>query len=144
MRQNPVTNEKGAAAVEFAIVLPLLLLLIFGIIEFSAVFYNQAVITNASREGARAGIVYRWSEDSTGVTAGEIQEVVITYLENRLLNFGGDPENFQIGVTGAQGVTGSPLQVDVEYRYDFLVIHAFARALGMGLDLSARTIMRIE
>ena len=52
-------NQKGAAIVEFAIILPLLLLLIFGMIEFSLLMYNKAMITNASREGARRGIVYR-------------------------------------------------------------------------------------
>jgi Flp pilus assembly protein TadG len=50
-------SQKGVAAVEFALVLPLLVLLIFGIIEFSLLMFNKQVITNASREGARAGIV---------------------------------------------------------------------------------------
>ena len=45
-------NQKGAALIEFAIVLPLLLLLVFGAIEFGLLFYNKQVITNASREGA--------------------------------------------------------------------------------------------
>ena len=45
--------QRGAAAVEFAIVLPLLLVFVFGIIEFGFLLYDKAVITNASREGAR-------------------------------------------------------------------------------------------
>ena len=53
-----ISNANGAAAVEFAIVVPLLLLLLFGIIEFSLLLYNKAMLTNASREGARFGIVY--------------------------------------------------------------------------------------
>ena len=52
-------RQEGASAVEFAIILPLLLILVFGIIEFSILFYDKAMITNASREGARVGIVYR-------------------------------------------------------------------------------------
>ena len=51
------TNRNGTAIVEFAIVLPVLLLILMGIIEFSFVLYDKAVLTNASREGARAGIV---------------------------------------------------------------------------------------
>lgn len=51
-------RQKGVAAVEFAIVAPLLFLLIFGIISYGIMLYNQAVITNASRAGARAGIVF--------------------------------------------------------------------------------------
>ena len=51
-------SQKGAAMVEFALILiPLLMLITFGIIEFGMFMYNQQVLTNASREGARAGIV---------------------------------------------------------------------------------------
>jgi len=50
-------GHKGAAAVEFALVLLPLIILVFGAIEFGVLLYNQQVITNASREGARAGIV---------------------------------------------------------------------------------------
>ena len=54
------TDDKtGVAVIEFAIILPLLLVIIFGIIEFGLVLFNKQVITNASREGARAGIVAR-------------------------------------------------------------------------------------
>jgi Flp pilus assembly protein TadG len=47
------TSEDGAAAVEFALVLPVLLLLVLGLIEFSLVFNTQITLTNAAREGAR-------------------------------------------------------------------------------------------
>ena len=46
-------SERGAAAVEMAIVLPLLLLLIAGIIDFGRLMFTQAEVTNAAREGAR-------------------------------------------------------------------------------------------
>jgi len=51
-------SQKGAAVVEFALILPILLLLLFGIIEFSFYMYDKAMLTNACREGARAGIVF--------------------------------------------------------------------------------------
>ncbi len=47
-------GERGAAAVEFALVAPVLLLLLFGIIEFSKAFHNQANLSAAAREGARS------------------------------------------------------------------------------------------
>ena len=50
-------NERGAVAAEFAILLPVLLLIVFGIIEFGMMMYGREVVTNATREGARAGIV---------------------------------------------------------------------------------------
>ena len=48
--------------VELAIILPILLIVLFGLIEFGFILYDKAVITNASREGARQGIVYRADE----------------------------------------------------------------------------------
>ena len=46
-------RDRGAAAVEFALVLPLLLLLVLGIFEFGRVFNIQISLSNAAREGAR-------------------------------------------------------------------------------------------
>lgn len=46
-------RDAGAAAVEFAIILPLFLILIGGIIDFGRLFYAEIIVANASREGAR-------------------------------------------------------------------------------------------
>ena len=51
---NPV---RGAAAVELAVVLPLLLTLVFGIIEFGWVFMVRETLVNSSREGARVAVL---------------------------------------------------------------------------------------
>ena len=50
-------RERGAAAVEMAIILPLLLLLIGGIVDFGRFFFFQVTFANAAREGARAAVV---------------------------------------------------------------------------------------
>src|SRR5436190_13636937 len=47
------SDERGAAVVEFAIVLPLLILLVFGIVEFSIAYNRQQGLHAAAREGAR-------------------------------------------------------------------------------------------
>jgi len=49
-----VSADGGAAAVEMALVLPFLMIILMGIIEFGRVLYSQQVITNAAREASRA------------------------------------------------------------------------------------------
>lgn len=61
----PTTNrpwrrrERGAAMVEMAIVLPLLLLLVFGIIEFGRLYNAQVTLTHAAREGIRDYVIFQ-------------------------------------------------------------------------------------
>jgi Flp pilus assembly protein TadG len=79
-----VKSQNGGAAVEFAIVLPILVLLVFAIIEFSVALYDKAMITNASREGARAGIVF----SDPRISDNEITSVVNNYCGSYLITFG--------------------------------------------------------
>jgi Flp pilus assembly protein TadG len=57
-------GERGAVAVEFAIILPILLLLTFGIIDFGHAWYMRHMMSDASREGARYAT--RYKTDATG------------------------------------------------------------------------------
>ena len=137
-------NQKGTSIVEFAIILPLLLMLIFGILEFGVMFYDRQVITNASREGARAGIV----QALTRPTPGEIAVVVQTYCNNRLFNLGG-PRNLTISVTTNGNPTGcanfaEDLRVSVTFPYDFLIFSRLISAFGNTINLTADTIMKCE
>ncbi len=121
--------------VEFAIVLPLLLILVFGVVEFGVMFYDKAVITNASREGARAGI--------TGLGDPEIKQIVLSYCNVNLINLDGndafDPD--KIFISPPEPRDGTDLIVRLEYRYDLLLGSFF------GFDnttISAATVMRME
>ncbi len=51
-------DERGVAAVEFSLVLPLLLLIVFSLIDFGRIFFVQVSITSASREGVRLSSLY--------------------------------------------------------------------------------------
>ena len=62
-------RERGAAAVEMAIVLPMLLLVLGGIVDLGRAFYGQVIISNAAREGARMVAV-------TGFTSTQIGDRV--------------------------------------------------------------------
>ena len=52
-RLTALRSERGAELVEFALVMPLLLILIGGITDFARLFFSYEIVTNAAREGAR-------------------------------------------------------------------------------------------
>src|SRR6266511_1900970 len=116
-------RENGVAAVEFALILPHLLVVLFMIIEFSNVLYDKAVITNASREGARSGIVMSPARPN----ADAVKAVVTTYCESNLISFGtSGPATY---VTGACVASGGLLTVNVAYTCNFLVLPNFMGGL---------------
>lgn len=158
IKSKSIFSEKGAAVVEFAVVVPLLLVLVFGIIEFGILLYNKAMITNASREGARAGIVMRVSEPRW--STAEITDIVQSYCEEYLITFDPakpsptvkiliktpadtdpverDPSSF--GLNSALDL----LTVNVQYQYQYLLLPAFITDLGLTKTIDATTTMRAE
>ena len=135
-------SQKGAALVEFAFILPLLMVITFGIIEFGVLMYNQQIITNASREGARAGIVASATRlPDTGVNS--IESVVQTYCADYLVTFGAKNSPTVTATHPAQKF-GDPLTVQVKYTYSFLVIPNFIPAINKIKNMQATTVMRYE
>jgi len=136
-----IKDQKGGALIEFAIVLPLLVVLAFGIIEFGIILYNQSIITNASREGARAGII-------EGTSEADIKDIVDNYALVRLITFGTPIASFPNGwITindgaGIDTTSQAPLEVYVRYDYTFLVPVLFG--LDSTKTLGARTVMLME
>ena len=130
-------NNRGIAAVEFAICLPILILLVLGSIEIGVAFYNKLVITNASREGVRAGIV-------EGTLNTDIIQIVENYCNGKLINLNDNNELPTDAVTVSSSNTAGGiaiLTVSVTYDYNFL----FGSFLGFAKKpVSAQTIMRME
>ncbi len=134
--------QKGVAAVEFAIILPVLMIIIFGIIEFGLLLYGKQVITNASREGARAGVVVGVSRvDDAGIL-----EVMDRYIAANLVTFGSTPSlNITIDPVDRTDMDfGDELTVTVTYDYDFLVLPNFVASLTGMQTLVATTVMKME
>ncbi|MBU0517106.1 MAG: pilus assembly protein [Proteobacteria bacterium] len=128
-------DERGVAAVEFALILPLLLILMFGIVEFGLAWYSKQVVTNASREGARAGIV--WQEPK--MSDSEITAVVQNYLTQS-----GFTQPVTVTVTGAGGPSGDPLSVRVSHNYQFNVLPGFVASVTGQVTIQSTTVMRHE
>jgi Flp pilus assembly protein TadG len=136
----PLRLQRGSAAVEFALLLPLLLVITFGIIEFSIALYDKAVITNASREAARAGIVY----SSPRLTNTQISTVATNYCQNYLISLGAKPTP-TVSVSHPSGTnSGNPLTVTVSYGYTGLGMSAAVDPMPSVLSMSAVTTMNYE
>ena len=136
-------NEAGASAVEFAIVLPLLVVILFGIVEFSTMLYNKAVLTNASREAARLGILFKSGERDPASEDAEIISAINTYTASSLVTFGPE-QNVATSIAREGFEAGNPLTVSVSYQYDFLILPEIVTSLSGPLNISATTIMRME
>jgi len=132
-----VDDQKGTALVEFAIVALLFFTLIFGIIEIGFLLFNQQVVTNAGREGARYGIVSRPVINDEPclykICKGEIEQKVKDYAEGNIVSFGDKKfsaeASFKSGLTYCEEFKDE-LTVDVTYRYSFLFLPFVEKSLG--------------
>jgi len=133
-------QQSGSSAVEFALVLPILVILLFGIVEFGIILYDKAVITNASREGARYGILFR--EPGAEVACSDITSRITSYTSDNLLTFGtATAVNIDYSPSSCTPAAGSELTVTVRYQYDYLVLPGFVGGLIGPIDLEGQTIM---
>jgi Flp pilus assembly protein TadG len=130
-------DERGVAAAEFALLLPALLLILLGIIEFGMIMYGREVVTNAAREGARAGIV----QGPPKRTEGEI----VTIAENYLANTGINSSNVTFTVTGEGSVSPNNLTVQATYQYNFLFPYIpMMVGIPSPLNIQTQVVMRHE
>ena len=70
--RNIKRNQSGQAMVEFVLVAPILLLLVFGIVQFGIAFHNYQTLTDAIRAGARQAAVSRTLPDPVGTTEARV------------------------------------------------------------------------
>lgn len=127
------TDQRGAALVEFALVLPVLLLILMAILELGVILYDKAVITSASREAAHERILFNARGEN------DIRSTILASYGGLPITFGGDrlgPED--ITFTAASEASGTYWTVTVNFGYDFLYL-PFSR-----LALSSSTTMRQE
>jgi Flp pilus assembly protein TadG len=134
-------DETGAELIEFALVLPLLLLMVAGIIDFGFMFQRYEVVTNAAREGARMASL-------PGYTADDVTERVESYLAS-----GGLPDSSAVSVvwapaTLASGRTVNTATVGVDYFHQWSIIGPIASLVGgsgwTSINLRGQSVMRVE
>jgi Flp pilus assembly protein TadG len=99
-------GELGQSLVEFSLVLPIMLLLLFALVDFGRAFHTWLVVTNSAREGARAASVQKPEADiraRINQTAGSL-----------------DTSKLTIQLTNVQGPRGTTVEVDLTYAFQYV------------------------
>ena len=141
------SSDDGAVLVEFAFVIGIFLLLVFGIVDFGLAVNAKTQITNASREAARLGTVNldgatveaRARDVAVGLDPTRLTVAVRCELPDDSPCTGADPA----GSLG-NGSKGDSVVVEVGYRYDMLTPLPNFLSNGGIVQLSVVTEMRIE
>jgi hypothetical protein len=138
-------SERGAEVIEFAIVLPLLLLIVFGIVDFGFLFQRYVVLTNAAMEGARVRVLPGYLDPDA------IARATAYAVDGGIPNAGSCPP-YCVSVTpttvpNPSGGTWPAFQVDVNYIHQYSYIGPIASLFGGGFSsvtLRARSTMRSQ
>ena len=135
-------SEKGAALLEAAITVPIILLISVGIFEFGRAYQTQQVLVNAAREGARIAVI-----EGTSDTA--IRARVNEYATGGGLKTLSDDNILVNRAVAMTGTTAS--SVELRYPFEFMVLNPVVRLIaptdtktGAPITMSAMTLMRNE
>jgi Flp pilus assembly protein TadG len=135
-------SEKGAALLEAAITVPIILLISVGIFEFGRAYQTQQVLVNAAREGARIAVI-------EGTTDGEVRARVNSYVTGGGLKALADGNILVSRAVAMNGTTAS--SIEVRYPFQFMVLNPVVRLIaptdtktGAPITMTAITLMRNE
>jgi len=142
-------DTEGVALFEFAILIIVFLLIVAGIFDLGHAFYMKQLVTNASREGARYGVVYRTDTNNNRLPplylTPSIQDYVVNnYLSKTFLPSDANPGVIVSGAGSTTGNYGDPLEVTVTATKTWFLLDNFIPSLGDSKLLSATTVMRCE
>jgi Flp pilus assembly protein TadG len=127
------------AMVEFVIILPILLMLVFAITEFGVIFGKWQTLSNAAREGARTAVIFRTNCD-TAVVSAEVRQRVKDYAAP----LGIVLADSDINVVGVCGNSTTSSTVSVTLPYSFKVLPGLSPSVSPSIDLVGNSVMRNE
>jgi Flp pilus assembly protein TadG len=132
-------EEAGVAVVEFALVLPILIVLLFGLLDFGKAFNYWIDETHLANEGAR------WAVVNKNPGSGTLQEYIRDQANTEELRTGGTssvPDALQVCISFPQGeVVGAPVEVTVATNYNWL---SFLGLSVTSTSITGRSTMRLE
>jgi Flp pilus assembly protein TadG len=142
--RSPRRQEDGVALVEFALVAPLLLVILFGMLDFGRTFNYWIDATHLANEGARWAVV-----NKNPASSGTLQDYIQQQADTDELRNGGSsavPSALEVCISFPNGATvGNPVQVTASLTYNWLPFLS-QQALGglTSTTVSSSSTMRLE
>jgi Flp pilus assembly protein TadG len=138
-------DQRGQALIETAIVLPIMLLVAIGIVEFGRAYQTWQVLTNAAREGARIAVLPGGDDTS-------VKNRISTYLKDGAID---KPSTAVVTITRDNTIaigsgTATASRVTIAYPFTFVVLHpvttlvAPKSTVGNALTMTSTALMRNE
>jgi len=129
-RRPAFRDDRGQTMVEFALVIPILCVVLFGVIQFGILYKNYVTLTDAARVGARKAAVSRHDADRVATTVAKVKSSAS----------GLDPAKLNVTVSATAWEHGQDVTVTATYPYDVNLL-GFVVASG---NLESRTTERVE
>lgn len=104
-------DEQGAAAIEFALVMPIFITIVIGMMIYSIYFVTWIAVTQAAAEGARASLIGATTAERNSRAQLQVQTVMNSYAP--LLSWS------KVGAFSAAPAAGNPMLFKVSFTYDF-------------------------
>jgi len=138
---HPLADQKGTSLVEFALILPVLALLLFGLLDFAKAFNYWNDETHLAAEGARFAVVNSNPGGSQTLQHYLQQQADTSELRGLAVVCVAFPTN---PATGTSGQVGDPVTVTVKSRYTWLPIVSSRAGLSPTTTLTGSATMRLE
>ena len=127
-------KQRGAAAVEFAVVAPIFVLLLFGMIEYGRMVMVQQMLTNATREGARRAVL-------DGTTVSNVKTTVRDYLSGGHITV--NDAEITVNPDPSSAASGDPVTVSLTVPFSRVSWLPSPMFLG-NANMTATSVMRRE
>lgn len=129
-------REEGQAMVEFALILPIFLLILCGIIDFGWLFYNQLTLNNACREGARYAVVNTADNADT--------QAIINHIENSEYHvFANDGVKISVVYSSPGEPTSGDITVSMSADISFFT-PVLSTIMGKEKTITSTVVMKVE
>lgn len=129
-------REDGQAMVEFALILPIFLLILCGIIDFGWLFYNQLSLNNSCREGARYAVVHTDENADTQSIINHIENISSTVFAN-------DGVDITVTYSSPSDPTAGDVTVSMQADISFFT-PVLSTILGKEKTITSTVIMKVE